>query len=173
MRAPLVEAGEDVEGEAEEFEGEEEDEQVLSGDEEDHAGGGEEDQEDELADVVGEGGVGGEEEGEDGEGEEGDLDEVSEGVGDKDAIEEGGLRGREEDLQDGGGAAEGAEGGGEGEAGVEGFCSNRQVNCHHDEGGEDEDDLRRGEADELGVGSGDHCQLPERRGAKSGELSAG
>jgi hypothetical protein len=33
--------------------------------------------------------------------------------------------------------------------------------------------LRRGDADELGVGSGDHCQLPKRRGAKSAELSAG
>ena len=57
VRAVLVERGEDVEGEAEQFERDEDDEQVLRADQEHHAGGGDQDEQDEFADVVGEGGI--------------------------------------------------------------------------------------------------------------------
>ena len=52
LQAALAEGGEDVEREAEEFERDEDDQQILGADEEHHADGCDQDEEDEFADVA-------------------------------------------------------------------------------------------------------------------------
>ena len=104
-RVELVEGGEDVEREAEELQGKEENKKVLGCHEEHHADGGEKDERDELADVIGEGGVGGEQEGKDAQGKEDDLDGVDERSGEEDSVEEDGLLRCVDEMEDGRGAA--------------------------------------------------------------------
>ena len=174
LQAALAEGGEDVEGEAEQLERDEDDEQILRADQEHHAGGCHEDQQDELADVLGEGGVCGEQEGADGEDEERDLDQVGEWAGNESAVEDVCLRGGQQNAEDGAGTADRRQAGGYGEAGAGRLPANdEEVDGHDDESRNDDDDLGDGELQELRVVNRVHCQLPLRRPSKSGELSAG
>ena len=135
-------------------------------DEEHHADGGDQDEEDELADVLGEGGIDGEEQREDGENEKRDLNELSERIGDE-RCRRGGwpVRMRGQCSRMAARQPSDAESGGDGEAdALVGCCAGARrsmamtdrCDVSHD------DDLGQCEVQELGVVDRVHCQLPLR-----------
>ena len=79
--AALVEPCKNVDRQAQQLERDEDDEEVLRGDEKHHASCREQDQENKFADVIGEGGVHREEERQDGDDQQRDLNQVRSGIG--------------------------------------------------------------------------------------------
>ena len=167
LQAAFVERGKDVEREAEQLQRDEDDQEVLRCYEKHHSGGCKKDEQDELADVLGEGRVDSDQQYKDGESEQRNLDKISERIRDEHAVENVRLHRREQNPDDCGGAAEGREAGsdGEAEAGCL-FSQNEQINSHHDECRGHDDDLRQCELEQLRVVDGfiasSLCAGPQR-----------
>ncbi len=174
LRAALAEGREDVEGEAQEFKRDEDDQEILRSYEEHHSRSCDEDEQDELADVFGECGVDGDQQCEDREDEQRDLDEMNEGIGNQHPVEDVCLHRRQQNSKNCTRTAEGRERGSNGEAGPRWrFPQGQKIDRHHDQCCGDDDDLRHREPKELRVVDCNHCQLPLRKPSNSGEFSAG
>ncbi len=121
--------------------------------------------------MSGEVGVCSEEQCEDAEDEQGDLRKLCQRAGEEDSIEDDGLLRSEDEIGDGGRAADRAEEAGRGEAGFDrAAAEGEQVDGDDQDRRQDDDDFGQCEVEELGVG--DH-HAPPRRPTNSGELRAG
>ena len=105
--------------------------------------------------------------------EQRDLHHVGERIGDEHPVEDAGGAAGGDDPRDGCEAADGRECGRDGEPHAGGgLLEEKQVDGHDEERRGDDDDLRHGEMQELGVDRV-HCQLPVRMPLNSGPFKAG
>ncbi len=169
--ALLVEAGEDVERKREEFEGDENEKQVLRGDQEHHGHGGEEDEREVFADVAGDAGGGREQDRENREAEQRALDELRQRGEDEHATRQGSCAGMAQQEERDQAANAGDEGCDAETLRERGAAQEGEIECEQEQARDGYGQFRQGAAEEFGVT--DHRHAPWRRPSKSGELSAG
>ena len=109
VRAMLVERGEDVEGQAQQFERNENHQQILRADQEHAADSRDQNQQNKFADVLCEAGIGGHQQRDDGEHEQRNLDKMGKRVGQQCSVKNIRLRGKENNAHNGEDAAKRSE----------------------------------------------------------------